>query len=172
MADRDNAAPSQLRASNQDRQAVVDRLQGAFVEGRLQLHEYDERVALAYQAITYADLAALFADLPGDKPARVASAEPAKPVAPSRPPVGQLGVITDMPTALQVMWTIWICVLLINITVWTISLASPGSHDFWPIWLLIPTMILVGVTAGVHNIRRSKRAKQLRRSLKAARENR
>jgi len=53
MADRgkEPAVPSQLRASNQDRQAVVDGLQNAFVEGRLQLHEYDERVALAYNVL-------------------------------------------------------------------------------------------------------------------------
>lgn len=164
----ERTAPSQLRASNKDRQAVVDRLQNAFVEGRLQLHEYDERVALAYQALTYADLTALFADLPADNPiappvARETAAKPA------RPQVRHPGVISDLPTALQVLWTIWICLLLINLTVWTIGLASPGSHDFWPIWLLVPTSILVGVTIGVTNIRRSRRAKQLRKSLKAAR---
>ena len=170
MADRglERSAASQLRASNKDRQAVVDRLQNAFVEGRLQLHEYDERVALAYQALTYADLTALFADLPADNPiappvARDTAAKPA------RPPVRHPGVISDLPTALQVLWTIWICVLLINLTVWTIGLASPGSHSFWPIWLLVPTSILVGVTIGVTNIRRSRRAKQLRKSLQAAR---
>jgi len=170
MADRglERSATSQLRASNKDRQAVVDRLQNAFVEGRLQLHEYDERVALAYQALTYADLTALFADLPADNPiappvARDTAAKPA------RPPVRHPGVISDLPTALQVLWTIWICVLLINLTVWTIGLASPGSHNFWPIWLLVPTSILVGVTIGVTNIRRSRRAKQLRKSLQAAR---
>jgi hypothetical protein len=172
MADRRNeAVPSQLRASNQDRQAVVDRLQNAFVEGRLQLHEYDERVALAYQAVTYADLAALFADLPSDNPvrppvARDTADQPAKPV------VRHPGVISDMPTALQVIWTIWLCVLLINLTVWTIGAVSQGPQNFWPIWLLVPTSILVGVTAGVTNIRRSRRAKQLRKSLQAARKQR
>ena len=53
-----------------------------FVEGRLQPHEYDERVALAYQAVTYADLAGLFTDLPADNPigppaARESTAKPA-----------------------------------------------------------------------------------------------
>lgn len=171
MADRglERSAPSQLRASNSDRQAVVDRLQNAFVEGRLQLHEYDERVALAYQALTYADLTALFADLPADSP--IKPPVPARETAatPARPRVRHRGVIADMPTALQVIWTIWLCVLLINVTVWTIGLSNPGSHSFWPIWLLVPTSILVGVTIGVANIRRSRRAKQLRKSLQAAR---
>jgi hypothetical protein len=176
MADgRNEALPSQLRAANKDRQAVVDRLQNAFVEGRLQLHEYDERVALAYSAVTYADLAALFADLPADNPIgppRGAAAEPAKPAKPAKPQVRHPGVISDMPTALQVLWTIWLCVLLINLTVWTIGAVSQGPQNFWPIWLLVPTSILVGVTIGVTNIRRSRRAKQLRKSLKAARKQR
>lgn len=162
--------PSSLRASNSDRQAVVDRLQNAFVDGRLQLHEYDERVSLAYQAVTYADLAALFADLPADKITPPAAAKPA--AAPAKPQLRHRGVISDMPTALQIIWTIWLCVLLINLTVWTIGLSSPGRHDFWPIWLLVPTAILVGVTIGVTNIRRSQRAKRLRKSLQAARKQR
>ncbi len=169
---REPVVPSQLRASNKDRQAVVDRLQAAFVEGRLQLHEYDERVAQAYQAVTYADLAGLFADLPSDSPIAPPPARPAaaaEPARPARPQVRHPGLIADLPTALQVIWTIWLCVLLINLTVWTIGLASPGSHNFWPVWLLVPTSILVGVTIGVTNIRRSRRAKRLRKSLQAAR---
>ena len=172
MADRgkEPAVPSQLRASNQDRQAVVDGLQNAFVEGRLQLHEYDERVALAYQAVTYADLAALFTDLPADNPigppaAKSAAAKPAT----AKPAVRHPGLISDMPLALQILWTIWISVLLINLVVWTILEVSQGSQDFWPIWLLVPTAVLVGVTAGVTGIRRSQRSKRLQKSLKAAR---
>src|SRR3954454_22021695 len=110
MADRRDRAveparpTEQLRAANRDRQAVVDRLQNAFVEGRLQLHEYDERVALAYQAITYADLSALFADLPDDNPLTFpASSEPVaarKSVQSAQPPVQHPGLIRDLPLAL------------------------------------------------------------------------
>ena len=169
MADRgkEPAVPSQLRASNQDRQAVVDGLQNAFVEGRLQLHEYDERVALAYQAITYADLSALFADLPDDNPIAPPAPKPAPAAA--KPAVRHPGLIGDMPIALQILWTIWFSVMLINLVVWTILEVSQGSEDFWPIWLLVPTAVLAGVTVGVTGIRRSQRAKRLQKSLKAAR---
>jgi hypothetical protein len=163
-------AASDLRAANKDRQAVVDRLQGAFVEGRLQLHEYDERVALAYQAVTYADLAALFADLPDDNP--IAAPSSASTVAADRPaksPVQHPGLIRDLPLALQILWTIWICVMLINLVVWTILAVTQGPQDFWPIWLLVPGAVLLGVTVGVQGIRRDRRAKAMRRSLAAAR---
>jgi len=168
MADRgkEPAVPSQLRASNSDRQAVVDRLQNAFVEGRLQLHEYDERVAAAYQAVTYADLAGLFTDLPADNPVRPPAA--ARPPT-AKPAVRHPGVLGDLPLALQILWTIWLSVLLINLVVWTILEVSQGSEDFWPIWLLVPTAVLAGVTVGVTGIRRSQRAKRLQKGLKAAR---
>ncbi|MFL6161119.1 MAG: DUF1707 domain-containing protein [Jatrophihabitantaceae bacterium] len=167
---------SELRAANQDRQAVVDRLQGAFVEGRLQLHEYDERVALAYQAVTYADLAALFADLPDDNPIALPAAS--RPAAsgpgsvPAKSPARQPSMIGDLPLALQILWTIWISVVLINLVVWTILEVSQGSEDFWPIWLLVPGAVLLGVTFGVQGIRRDRRAKAIRRGLKAARRER
>ena len=169
MADRgkEPAVPSQLRASNSDRQAVVDRLQNAFVEGRLQLHEYDERVALAYQAVTYADLSALFADLPADNP--IAPPVPKPAPAAAKPAVRHPGLISDMPIALQILWTIWFSVMLINLVVWTILELSNGSEDFWPVWFLVPGAVLLGVTIGVTGIRRSQRSKRLQKSLKAAR---
>lgn len=56
--------PWQMRASDSDREAYVAILQEAFLEGRLTKPEYDERMAAAYQATTYADLAPLLRDLP------------------------------------------------------------------------------------------------------------
>ena len=181
MADRrdrsvEPARPTdQLRAANQDRQAVVDRLQNAFVEGRLQLHEYDERVALAYQAVTYADLSALFADLPDDNPVTFPSSQPvaagksAKSAREAQPQVEHPGLIRDLPLALQILWTIWFSVVLINLVVWTILEVSQGGKDFWPIWLLVPGAVLFGATVGVQGIRRDRRTKAMRKSLKAAR---
>src|SRR5580692_2477950 len=53
-----------LRTSHSDRERAVDVLKAAFAEGRLDQDEYTERVGLAHQARTYADLAALTTDLP------------------------------------------------------------------------------------------------------------
>jgi Flp pilus assembly protein TadB len=55
-----------LRASDTDRDAVVDRLREAAGEGRLVPEELEQRVERALRARTYGDLAELLADLPGD----------------------------------------------------------------------------------------------------------
>jgi hypothetical protein len=55
-----------LRASDADRDAVVDRLREAAGEGRLEPEELEQRVDRALRARNYGDLAELLADLPGD----------------------------------------------------------------------------------------------------------
>src|SRR5215468_3525230 len=53
-----------LRAADEDRQWVAERLRAALDQGRLRLAEYDDRLRLAYQAQTYAELNTLLDDLP------------------------------------------------------------------------------------------------------------
>ena len=53
-----------FRASHDDRDHVVDLLKAAFAQGRLTKDELDERLGRALAARTYAELAALTADLP------------------------------------------------------------------------------------------------------------
>jgi len=53
-----------LRASHADREQVIGMLKAAFVQGRLAKDELDMRVGQALASRTYADLAALTADLP------------------------------------------------------------------------------------------------------------
>jgi hypothetical protein len=54
-----------LRASDSDRDTVVDRLREAAGEGRLEPEELEERVEAALRARTYGELDWLVADLPG-----------------------------------------------------------------------------------------------------------
>lgn len=61
-----------IRASDQDRDAVVQRLQAAFAEGRLDDEEFDERMRAALTARTSANLAPLLGDLPA-APGRAAA---------------------------------------------------------------------------------------------------
>jgi len=63
------------RASDRERDAVVQRVQEAFAEGRLDDSEFDERMRAALTARTHADLDVLMADLP----AATAGAGPARP---------------------------------------------------------------------------------------------
>jgi len=56
---------STIRVSAQERDETVQRLQTAFVEGRLSDEEFDERVRAALAARTRVELERLLADLPG-----------------------------------------------------------------------------------------------------------
>jgi hypothetical protein len=74
-----SAAPGRgrgdLRASRADREQVIELLKDAFVQDRLTKDELDLRVGQAFASRTYADLAAITADLP----ARPAAAQPRQP---------------------------------------------------------------------------------------------
>jgi hypothetical protein len=65
-----------IRASDQDRDAAVERLQNAVAEGRLTLEELTSRTEAAYAAKTGGELAKITRDLP-ERPAS-RSAPPAK----------------------------------------------------------------------------------------------
>jgi len=71
--------PGRMLASTADRERALDVLRAGFAEGRLTQEEHDERVGRVYTARTYADLAAVTADLPGGQP----------PVPPYPPPAAQ-----------------------------------------------------------------------------------
>ena len=53
-----------LRASYADREQVIETLKIAFVQGRFDRDEFDVRVGQAFASRTYAELAAIIADLP------------------------------------------------------------------------------------------------------------
>ncbi|MFJ6053117.1 DUF1707 domain-containing protein [Streptomyces sp. NPDC092307] len=54
----------ELRASDADRDRVVERLRDAVAEGRLDMEEFEERLEAAYTSRTYAELEPLTRDLP------------------------------------------------------------------------------------------------------------
>jgi Domain of unknown function (DUF1707) len=76
------AGRSHLRAAHADREQVVTVLKSAYVQGRLTKDELDTRAGQAFAARTYAELAALTADLPATGPAVPG---------PARTPAGTLG---------------------------------------------------------------------------------
>ncbi len=53
-----------IRASDKERDSVVDVLREAYTDGRLTLDEFEERMAAAYAAKTWTDLRQLTGDLP------------------------------------------------------------------------------------------------------------
>jgi hypothetical protein len=68
MTDEQSSAPlipaAAARAGDADREAVAERLRVAAGDGRIDLAELDDRLAQAYAAKTYGQLAVLVADLP------------------------------------------------------------------------------------------------------------
>ena len=69
--------PQPIRAGDRDRDAVVQRLQEAFAEGRLDDDEFDRRTRAALTATMDTDLAVLTRDLPDRTVAAVPAAAPA-----------------------------------------------------------------------------------------------
>jgi hypothetical protein len=150
-----------MRASDADRQEVVERLRGALDEGRLKMDEYLERMGLAYEAVTYGDLVPLYRDLPEAK--QVAKPEAAPPSAKAPQPHAEVvkrGAFASLPTPLKVLWTIWATVVSINVVVWVLVSATTAHLIYpWPLWVAGPWgVVLLGVTALVTTVRRGRSA--------------
>jgi hypothetical protein len=79
------AGRGRLRASHADREQVIGTLKAAFVQGRLTKDELDARVGQTLASRTYADLAAVTADLPAGlartQPGRQPARAKARPTA-------------------------------------------------------------------------------------------
>ena len=85
-----------LRASPADREQVIEVLKAAFVQGRLAKDEFDARVGQAFTARTYAQLAAVTADLP----AGLVTARPGEAARVQRSVVAIISVITVLTAGL------------------------------------------------------------------------
>jgi Domain of unknown function (DUF1707) len=139
-----------LRAADADRQQIADQLKGALDEGRLSLHEYDDRVAAAYAARTYAELLVIVQDLP--RPGVSAAEIHARRAAEARRESSRL------PTAMVVLWTVWAAVAAVNLVVYALVRATVNDWVYpWPAWMLVPGAALTAVTVGVQVIRRQRR---------------
>ena len=102
------AGRGHLRAAHADREHVIGMLKAAFVQGRLTKDELDARAGQALAARTYAELAALTADIPAGPPAARPARRPARPQ--NRParahPVrnGAIGTVSCLTVAILAFW--------------------------------------------------------------------
>jgi len=88
---------SRLRASDADREQVIETLKAAFIQGRLTKDELDLRVGHALGSQTYSELAAVT----GDLPAGLAAAQPPQPPwAPGEPAMPRPGLVLTAATGL------------------------------------------------------------------------
>jgi hypothetical protein len=146
--------PGQMRAGDADRERVAERLRIALDEGRLNLHEYDERLRDAYSAKTYAELDQLLHDLPGTVPASqsaLATTGPERAAATWQ--AGPDGRYSDATRRWLVeTWGSWGRAVGICVVIWAFSgLFAGGLVYFWPGWVAGPwgVVLLVQTIAGL-----------------------
>lgn len=112
-----------MRASDADREHVVELLAVAYVQGRLTIGELGLRAGQALASRTYAELAATIADIPAPPfraPPAPSSARP--PAAPARSPVPP----GRMPASAKA--AVWVaCVIVAVPAVWTAFLTYYGT---------------------------------------------
>jgi hypothetical protein len=113
-----------LRIGDAERQAVVERLQAALNEGRLEMHEFEERSAAAYAAKTEVDLHPLTADLP------------LVPKTPRDPNAAEVVVAAGKKRGLTGAEQGWLRVAIILTAIWLVQVVATGGNFafFWPIW--------------------------------------
>lgn len=149
-----------MRASDRDREQVVDRLRTAMEDGRLTTDEYAERVGLAYQATTYGDLVPLQADLPQAVPAVAPELAVPSTVVPPGTVVGLMlraGTFARLPVLLRALWAIWLAAVSINVVIWAlVSMTAGGLVYAWPLWVAGPYgAVLFAISAAVTLSRRA-----------------
>ncbi|WP_067827213.1 DUF1707 SHOCT-like domain-containing protein [Nocardia inohanensis] len=110
------------RASDAERAQVADLLGRHLTDGRLDLTEYNERVAQVYNTPTREDLNLVLKDLP--KLAKT----PASPGKPARFPIWQ-----------QIEGSAWVGVGLLCLFIWAAISVAAGEFTYpWPLWVIGP----------------------------------
>lgn len=104
-----------LRASDADREQVVERLRRAAAEGRLRTDELEQRLGAAFSALTYGELDPLLADLPHTADRRQASRVPMAVVIAGYAALAAVVILAVMAVVLIAaglfaLWTVWIVV--------------------------------------------------------------
>lgn len=98
--------PHDVRASDTERERVVEALRAHAAAGRIDADELEERLERAYTAVVRADLVPLVADLPATERAQA----PRRPRVPTYAPL--------------------IAISVLMIAIWALT----GAGYFWPVW--------------------------------------
>jgi len=157
MPDRgaESATTPAVRIGDRERERAVAHLGRAFAEGRLDLDEYDERVASAYSAKTASDLLHLTADLPAANPEYPASS--GRNTSPTGAPSRRARALTDEPSWLWRLWGTYASVVTLCVVIWlVVSLIGKGGFAYpWPLWVAGPWgALLLFQTIGASAARR------------------
>lgn len=148
-----------LRVSDEEREAAIDELREHTVAGRLSAEELDERLGAACRAKTRADLDALRADLP-------VSSAAAKRALSARRSHLRRRLVQEAGGSLTAS--------LVCVAIW---IAAGATGGFWPIWVIIFTMLpvlrdawaLLGPGSNLQALEASMQARHERRIAREAR---
>ncbi|WP_067711279.1 DUF1707 SHOCT-like domain-containing protein [Nocardia yamanashiensis] len=128
------------RASDAERAQVADLLGRHLTDGRLDLTEYNERVAQVYATPTREDLTLVLKDLPK------LSKSPAPQGKPPRFPIWQ-----------QIEGSAWFGVGLLTLFIWAAISIATGEFTYpWPLWVIGPWgavlafRVVMGWESGAH----------------------
>ncbi len=131
------AGRGQLRAAHADREHVIDMLKAAFVQGRLTKDELDARAGQALTARTYAELAALTADIPARpsaaRPPRQTPRPQNRPKQPHPARNAAIGSVSCLTVAFLALWTA----------------ASLGDQNSWGGGLILLAIFAVVAVPGI-----------------------
>jgi Domain of unknown function (DUF1707) len=126
----------QLRASHADREQTVGVLKAAFVQGMLTKHEFDLRIGQVLASLTYAELAAITADIPP-------GLAPMQPLSPSKRDVSDHKALKA-----------WACVTgtftAVAALVAAASGGSTGQNEFVAVLFVPMVAMLVGLLLAFH----------------------
>ncbi|MBO0853785.1 MAG: DUF1707 domain-containing protein [Nocardia sp.] len=110
-----------VRIGTAEREQALARLSDHFAEGRLSVGEFDERSATIAAAVTRADLAPVFVDLPATVPQQP---PPERSEAPAAPPARRGNEIAGVVTGLAVLIAL---VLFFTTHTWLWLLLIPAA---------------------------------------------
>ena len=134
------AGRSRLRASHADREHVIGTLKAAFVDGRVTKDEFDARVGQVFASRTYAELAAVTADLPVRQIADQSPGNPAR--AQGRPAINHAAKARRC-----------VVIALAMMTVATFAPGGPALLLFMPLCLTALMVAAAQILAAQHEKR-------------------
>ncbi|HTT53917.1 MAG TPA: DUF1707 domain-containing protein [Streptosporangiaceae bacterium] len=132
-----------IRASDSDRENVVEILRDAYSTGRLTMAEFDERTTAAFAARTWGELRKLTTDLPQQAKLELAHPAPERDAAPSppRPPLPAGRSRRRLSPMLPILM-IWL----------TVALTTRDPSAFVPVLIIL--LVLVRLASGGGHRRR------------------
>jgi uncharacterized protein DUF1707 len=125
-----------IRASDYDRENVVEILRDAYSTGRLTMAEFDERTTAAFAARTWGDLRKLTTDLPQQAKLELTQPEPPGSAAPTPPRPLPAGRSRRRLSPMLPILMVWL----------TVAFTTGHPAAFVPV--LIVLLVLVRLTSG------------------------